>query len=136
MTTGRDITTATPSGRTGDARTALTAAWQAERHAAEVARRTGDVHNQWRHLERAHILSQPLAGLHFRTHGAMLAASLRRRDLREIAGQLLRLLLAVPGSISGRYPVGNTGGADVSAFSPMAVPEDLRPLLLALGGAA
>jgi hypothetical protein len=43
--------------------------------------------------------------------------------------------LAGPGSISGRYPVGNTGGADVSAFSPMAVPEDLRPLLLALGGA-
>ena len=33
-------------------------------------------------------------------------------------------------------PVGNTGGADVSALSPMAVPEDLRPLLLAIGGAA
>jgi hypothetical protein len=66
----------------------------------------------------------------------MLSASIRRRDRREVAGQLLRLLLAVPGSISGRYPVGNTGGADVSAFSPMAVPEDLRPLLLALGGAA
>ena len=66
----------------------------------------------------------------------MLAASVRRRDGREIAGQLLRLILAVPGSVSGRYPVGNTGGADVSAFSPMAVPDDLRPLLLALGGAA
>ena len=91
---------------------------------------------EWRHLERAHILSQPLAGLHLRTHGAMLAASVRRRDGREIAGQLLRLVLAVPGSVSGRYPVGNTGGADVSAFSPMAVPDDLRPLLLALGGAA
>ena len=64
------------------------------------------------------------------------AASVRRRDGREIAGQLLRLILAVPGSVSGRYPVGNTGGADVGAFSPMAVPDDLRPLLLALGGAA
>ena len=64
------------------------------------------------------------------------AAAVRRRDGREIAGQLLRLLLAVPGSVSGRYPVGNTGGADVSAFSPMPVPDDLRPLLLALGGAA
>ena len=53
-----------------------------------------------------------------------------------MAGQLLRLILAVPGSVSGRYPVGNTGGADVSAFSPMAVPDDLRPLLLTLGGAA
>ena len=137
MTSTRDTTAATPSAQPIEARRALEAAWQAERHAATTARRTGDARPiEWRHLERAHILSQPLAGPHLRTHGAMLAASVRRRDGREIAGQLLRLVLAVPGSVSGRYPVGNTGGADVSAFSPMAVPDDLRPLLLALGGAA
>src|SRR5262245_1136253 len=136
MTSTKDLTAATPSVQPIDARQELEAAWQAERQAAITARRTGDASVEWDHLERAHILSQPLAGLHLRTHGAMLAASLRRRDGREFAGQLLRLFLAVPGSISGRYPVGNTGGADVSAFSPMAVPEDLRPLLLALGGAA
>jgi Protein of unknown function (DUF3703) len=136
MTSTKDLTAATPSVQPIEARRALEAAWQAERHAATTARRTGDAPTEWRHLERAHILSQPLAGLHLRTHGAMLTASVRRRDGREIAGQLLRLVLAVPGSVSGRYPVGNTGGADVSAFSPMAVPEDLRPLLLALGGAA
>ena len=135
MTSTRDLTAATPSVQPIEARRALEAAWQAERHAATTARRTGDAGVEWHHLERAHILSQPLAGLHLRTHGAMLAASVRGRDGREIAGQLLRLVLAVPGSISGRYPVGNTGGADVSAFSPMAVPEDLRPLLHALGGA-
>src|SRR5262245_13449737 len=131
-----DMTEAATSGRTVDVRAALEAAWRAERHAATTARRTGDPHTEWRHLERAHILSQPVAGLHLRTHSAMLAASVRRRDGREVAGQLLRLILAVPGSLSGRYPVGNTGGADVSAFTPMAVPEDLRPLLLALGGTA
>jgi hypothetical protein len=136
MTSTRDLTAPTPSTHPIEARRALEAAWQAERQAAITARRTGDAPAEWYHLERAHILSQPLAGLHLRTHGAMFAASVRRRDGREVAGQLLRLLLAVPGSISGRYPVGNTGGADVSAFSPMAVPEDLRPLLLALGGAA
>jgi Protein of unknown function (DUF3703) len=136
MTSTRDTTAATPSAEPIEARRALEAAWQAERHAATTARRTGDATVEWRHLERAHILSQPLAGLHLRTHGAMLAASVRCRDGREMAGQLLRLILAVPGSVSGRYPVGNTGGADVSAFSPMAVPDDLRPLLLALGDAA
>ena len=136
MTSTRDLTAAAQSAEPVEARRALEAAWQTERHAATTARRTGDAQVEWHHLERAHILSQPLAGLHLRTHGAMLAASVRRRDGREIAGQLLRLLLAAPGSISGRYPVGNTGGADVSAFSPMAVPDDLRPLLLALGGAA
>jgi hypothetical protein len=59
----------------------------------------------------------------------MLGAAGRRRDGREVAGQLLRLLLAVPGSLTGRYPVGNTGGAAVSAFRPMPIPDDLRALL-------
>jgi Protein of unknown function (DUF3703) len=129
------MSAAAQSGDNVKARTALRAAWHVERDAASTARRTGDALAEWHHLERAHILSQPLAGLHLRTHGAMFAAAVRRRDGHEIVGQVLRLLLAVPGSTSGRYPVGNTGGANVSAFSPMAVPEDLRPLLLALGGA-
>jgi hypothetical protein len=114
---------------------ALRAAWRTERDAARAARRTGDTSGEWARLERAHILSQPLAGAHLRTHGAMLSAAIRRLDPREMVGQVTRVLLAVPGSISGRYPVGNTGGADVSAFGPMEIPEDLRPLLASIGGA-
>ncbi|HEV3401169.1 MAG TPA: DUF3703 domain-containing protein [Acidimicrobiales bacterium] len=44
-------------------------------------------------------------------------------------GQVLRLVLAGPGSLTGRYPLGNTGGANVSAFAPMPIPDDLRDLL-------
>jgi hypothetical protein len=117
-------------------RTALRAAWQQERDAASRARTAGDRGEEWRRLERAHILSQPLAGPHLRTHCLMLTAAARSRDGREVLGQLLRIALAVPGSLSGRYPVGNTGGADVSAFVPMAVPEDLRPYLSVTGGEA
>jgi Protein of unknown function (DUF3703) len=130
------MTTTRQPAQTVDPRAALRAAWRTERDAARTARRVGDSTVAWRHLERAHILSQPLAIIHLRTHGAMLAAAVRRREIRETVGQLARVLLAAPGSISGRYPVGNTGGADVSAFRPMAVPDDLRPYLLALGGAA
>jgi hypothetical protein len=129
------MTTTEQAVRTMDPRAVLRAAWRTERDAAHAARGAGDPALEWHHLERAHILSQPLAGPHLRTHGAMLAAALRRRDGRETVGQLARVLLAVPGSVSGRYPVGNTGGADVSAFRPMTVPDDLRPLLAALGGA-
>src|SRR5262245_34148459 len=136
MTSTGDMAAATPSGSVAEARSALTAAWHAERHAAKAARRAGDAPAEWYHLERAHILSQPRARLHLRTHGAMFGVSVRRRDGREVAGQLLRLLLAVPGSVSGRCPVGNTGGADVRASPPMPLPDDPRPLLLALGGAA
>jgi hypothetical protein len=113
-----------PSWRRG-----LRAAWSDETTAARAARERGDVAAQWTHLERAHILSQPLAGAHVRTHLAMLAYALRRRDRHEIVGQVLRAIVAAPGSWTGRYPVGNTGGANVSAFRPMPVPDDLRPLL-------
>jgi hypothetical protein len=56
----------------------------------------------------------------------------RRRDRREIVGQLLRLVVAGPGSLTGRYPVGNTGGADVSALTRMPIPADLTPYLTAI----
>ena len=110
-------------------RRTLRAAWSAERAAAHSARARGDVAGEWEHLERAHILSQPMAGAHVRTHLAMLAFAFRRRDAHEIVGQLMRLIVAGPGSWTGRYPVGNTGGADVSAFRPMPVPDDVRAIL-------
>jgi Protein of unknown function (DUF3703) len=119
----RDSSSAASAGN------ALLAAWSDERAAARSARDRGDVAGEWRHLERAHILSQPMAGAHVRTHLAMLACALRRRRPREVVGQMLRLVVAGPGSWTGRYPVGNTGGADVSAFRPMPVPDDLRAVL-------
>ena len=114
---------------TADARTQLRAAWAVEIAAASTARANGDNRAEWSHLERAHILSQPIAGAHVRTHMAMLAAALRRHDRHELVGQVFRIMVAAPGSITGKYPVGNTGGADVSAFAPMPIPEDLQPLL-------
>lgn len=122
------MTTAQGTGR-ADRKASLELAWAAERDDARAARAEGDRAAEWRHLERAHILSQPLPWPHLVTHAAMFAAAWRRRDTRELLGQTARLLLAVPGSLSGRYPVGNTGGADVSAFQPMPIPDDLRPLL-------
>ena len=110
-------------------RTALLEAWSEERAAATSARRQADPALEWYHLERAHILSQPMAVPHIRTHVDMLSYAVRRRDPRELAGQLFRLVVAGPGSLTGRYPVGNTGGANVSAFRPMPIPDDLRELL-------
>jgi hypothetical protein len=108
-------------------------AWTTERAAAHQARTAGEPAVEWDHLERAHILSQPLAIVHIRTHVAMLGHGIRHRDHHEIAGQLIRLLVAGPGSAVGRYPLGNTGGADVSAVTPMPIPADLQAFL---GGTA
>jgi hypothetical protein len=103
--------------------------WVQERAAARSARQGGDAEGEWRHLERAHVLSQPMAAAHVRTHVAMLGYGLRHRDGHEIVGQLVRLVVAAPGTWTGRYPVGNTGGANVSALKPMPIPDDLRAVL-------
>ena len=110
-------------------RAQLEHAWSREMSAARSARRDDDTTSEWLSLERAHIVSQPLGHLHVRTHAAMLSAATRRRELHEVLGQLFRLAVAAPGSVTGRYPVGNTGGANVSAFAPMPVPDDLQKVL-------
>src|SRR5438132_7244595 len=115
------ITTNTPGNRR-----ALHVAWLTERAEANDARERGVFEQEWAHLERAHILSQPMAGPHVRTHVSMLGYALRHRDRHEVVGQLVRLVVAGPGSLTGRYPVGNTGGANVSALRPMPIPDDLR----------
>ena len=107
----------------------LATAWTQERRAATEGMRRHDPSQAWIHLERAHILSQPMAGRHVRTHLAMLRFAVRTHKAHEVAGQVFRTLVAAPGSWSGRYPLGNTGGANVSAFAPMDIPHDLRPLL-------
>ncbi|MGA5146963.1 DUF3703 domain-containing protein [Streptomyces griseoincarnatus] len=38
----------------------------------------------------------------------MLRLALRERDLTEVLGQLVRLVVAAPGSAAGKYPDGNT----------------------------
>lgn len=91
--------------------------------------RDGDVEAAWRALERAHILSQRWALPHLRVHAAMLGTAWRSGDGREIAGQVFRLLLAGPGSLLDRAPLGNTGRSNVGAFTPMPLPDDLAALL-------
>ncbi|MFY1826397.1 DUF3703 domain-containing protein [Myxococcus fulvus] len=96
---------------------------------ASEAHARGAHQDAWHALERAHILSQAHAWPHLRVHGAMLRWAVRHGDWRELLGQLPRLVLAAPGSWSGRAPLGNTGGASVGIFTPMAIPEDLRAIL-------
>jgi Protein of unknown function (DUF3703) len=100
---------------------------------ARTAVREGDEGAAWALLEEAHVLSQPWAWPHIKVHAAMLVLGWRTRDRPEVLGQLLRIVVAGPGSLTGRYPEGNTGRASVPATQPMSVPDDLRALLEATG---
>jgi len=101
----------------------------AEVEAAEQLVNENDFEAAFRHLERAHVLGQAITVEHTRVHWLMLKIGWRRRDLREIFGQLFRIAGASTKTPLGIYPTGNTGGANVSPFKPMPVPEDLRLIL-------
>lgn len=55
----------------------------------------------------------------------MLSLALRQRDRREALGQVVRIIVAAPGSALGRYPEGNTGRTRAGLMTPMLIPEDL-----------
>ncbi|MGE2834879.1 DUF3703 domain-containing protein [Mycobacterium sp. SMC-4] len=101
----------------------------AYRHEMAAARNATTAERRWHHLERAHIVSQPDAWLHTCNHVAMLTLAVRQRDRREALGQVVRIFLAAPGSLTGRYPAGNTGRTAAGLTVPMPIPEDLRAAL-------
>jgi hypothetical protein len=107
----------------------LRTAFQAELREAKRQEQAGELAAAFRHLERAHVLSQRYAWPHVRVHLHMLGFGLRRGDAREVWGQLARVLVAAPGSWLGRAPRGNTGGANVGIRQPMVIPEDLLAIL-------
>jgi hypothetical protein len=83
----------------------------------------------WRHLERAHILAQPYPAEHTRVHWKMLCFGIAVKNVKEILGQIPRLLFGGVKSFVGKIPVGNTGGANVPPLLPMEIPEDLLPII-------
>jgi hypothetical protein len=101
--------------------------------AAKEARLRADWSECWQLLEDAHVLSQPWAWAHVRVHASMLVTGWHARDAREVRGQVLRLIAGGPASALGRYPVGNTGRAQVSAIQPMPIRPDLAEILTKAG---
>lgn len=107
----------------------LSAAINAQLSAYRAARCSGDDAGAWRALEIAHIMAQTIFWPHVRVHGHMLGFAWARRDGSEIIGQIARLLLAPIGNITGRLPIGNNGRANVSAFAPMPIADDVAAVL-------
>ena len=95
----------------------------------ELAGAAADPSTAFAHLERAHILSQYLTRDHVRVHRAMLRWGVAQRDMREVAGQVLRIFAAATKTALGWVPVGNTGGANVSPIEPMPLPADLAAII-------
>jgi hypothetical protein len=83
----------------------------------------------WYHLERAHILGQPYPYHHTLVHWKMLLFGIKIKDMREIVGQIPRLLVGGVKSFVGEIPVGNTGGANVPPLKSMEIPDELKRII-------
>ncbi len=107
----------------------LRAAFDAEMDQGRALYRQGAYSDAFGHFERAHVLGQRFVGPHTRTHVWMLRVGWKTRSAREVLGQLVRIPGGIVGSAIGLVPIGNTGGANVSAFERMPIPDDLRRYL-------
>ncbi len=88
---------------------------------ARKAEKSGFWAAQFSHYENAHILGQGSTYWHTYTHWLMLCWGWQHRAYPEVAGQIFRIVGAVTKTAIGLLPQGNTGGANVSPFKPMAL---------------
>jgi hypothetical protein len=59
----------------------------------------------------------------------MLLFGIKIKDIKEIIGQIPRLLVGGIKSFVGKIPVGNTGGANVPPLKTMEIPEELKRII-------
>jgi Protein of unknown function (DUF3703) len=95
------------------------------RREIDASKRAANARTEFAHLERAHVLGQASTALHVAAHLRMAAWSLRERDLKELRGQLLRVVGAATKTAIGWVPSGNTGGVNVSPFKSLPTAPDL-----------
>lgn len=86
-------------------------------------------YSSWTHLERAHILGQPYPYEHSLVHWKMLLFGIKTKNMKEIVGQIPRLLIGGVKSFVGEIPVGNTGGANVPPLQSMKIPDELLNII-------
>lgn len=99
---------------------------EAELQTSTALSAQGQAQPAFTHLERAHVLGQASTAHHVRVHWRMFLWGLQQRDAKECLGQLFRIVGAATKTVFGLIPDGNTGGANVSPFKPMAVPTELE----------
>lgn len=104
--------------------TKLAAAFNDEMQQARSLYSEGQYQQCFHHLERAHVLGQRDYIPHVINHYWMMKVGWRCRNVREVLGQVLRIVGSA-GSLIGFIPIGNTGGANVSAIKAMPIPPDL-----------
>jgi hypothetical protein len=99
-----------------------------EMHKAIHSYKKNELDSAFYHLERAHILGQLFIIPHTKSHWWMLKVAFRKRNFKEVLGQVTRIIASILFSKIW-VPSGNTGGTDVNPFKSMPIPDDLKVFL-------
>ena len=92
-------------------------------------RAAGDINKEFEYLENAHVLGQESTYYHVYAHWKMLQWGIRNRNIKEVLGQLLRIVGAAVTTAIGLVPHGNTGGSNVSPFQRMPIQPRLAMII-------
>ncbi len=98
--------------------------------AYQLEYRKGNLERAWQHLERAHIIGQRYPYAHTCVHWKMLQFGFKIKSVKEVAGQIPRLIFGGVKSFVGKVPVGNPGGANVPPLKPFPIEEGLLEIFL------
>ncbi|MBX2843418.1 MAG: DUF3703 domain-containing protein [Flammeovirgaceae bacterium] len=93
----------------------------------------GYFQNAWNHLERAHIIGQKYPTAHSFVHWKMLIFGIKTKSLKEVLGQIPRLLVGGIKSFVGKVPEGNPGGANVPPLQPFPIAIELQEIFIKAG---
>lgn len=99
--------------------------FKAELKAADFSLGNNDLGQAWRHLEKAHVIGQAYPLDHSFVHWKMLQFGFRIKSVKEISGQIPRLLVGGVKSFVGKIPVGNTGGANIPPLKPLPIEQEI-----------
>lgn len=112
---------------------ALKPYFERELNAYHDALENGDLQQAWRHLERAHVIGQAYPLKHSYVHWKMLQFGILIKSLKEIIGQIPRLLVGGVKSFVGKIPVGNTGGANIPPLKTLPIEPEIEEVFRKAG---
>lgn len=92
-----------------------------------------DLTEAWHQLERAHVIGQAYPYQHSLVHWEMLVFGCKIKSIKEILGQIPRLLVGGVKSFIGTIPVGNTGGANVPPMRSMPIQQEIKEIFKKAG---
>ncbi|SMY15912.1 DUF3703 domain-containing protein [Photobacterium aquimaris] len=94
------------------------------------AQKRADSVAAFRHLENAHVLGQESTYWHVKVHYLMLCWAIKQRDIKEVIGQLIRIVGAALLTAIDGVPMGNTGGSNVHALKVMPISAEHAEIII------